>query len=201
MKYKRGKNITSHEIIKYDDHYIELLENYECKDKSELRRREGELQREHKDNIVNSRIECRNKKEWCLNNKEKIKAYHKKYQIDNKEKIKKNRKQYQIDNKEKLKQYRIDNKEKIDERNKKYYLHNKEKLNEKHKQYKIDNKEKRKAYDKQYTIDNKEKINEKHKCICGSEYTKRCKTKHEKTKKHINYITNLKQTDKQTHQE
>ena len=45
--YLRGKKsyITSYEIIKYDDHYIELVENYSCKDRNELMRREGEIMR------------------------------------------------------------------------------------------------------------------------------------------------------------
>ena len=50
----------------------------------------------------------------------------------------------------------------------------------------------RKEYLKQYHIDNKEKIDEykktKFTCECGAIYTKPHKTRHEKSKKHLNFI-------------
>lgn len=54
-KYKC--NVSSYEIIKLGDAYIELLESYPCNSKEELLKREGELLRLHKDNIVNKRRE------------------------------------------------------------------------------------------------------------------------------------------------
>jgi Uri superfamily endonuclease len=43
--WKNGKQnyVTSYELIKYDDVYIELLEKYPCKNRMELCRREGKL--------------------------------------------------------------------------------------------------------------------------------------------------------------
>ena len=79
--------ISSFDIIKYEDHYIELLEDYKCETKNELSKREGELIRKYKDEIVNYRIEGRTDKEYRNDNKEKIKEYQK----DNKEKIKEQR--------------------------------------------------------------------------------------------------------------
>ena len=88
--YLNGKfnNITSFEIIKYDDCYIELLEAYPCKSKDELTKREGELIRLHKNDIVNKRIEQRTKKQYQQDNKEKIAEHKKQYRQDNKDKIK-----------------------------------------------------------------------------------------------------------------
>ena len=115
-RYKKNKKyMTSFEIIKYNDHYIELLENYECSDKNELRKREGELQREHKDNIVNCRIECRSQKQYVIDNKEKISKTLKQYNEKNKELLIERRKQKYLKNREKIKkrssEYRKNNKE------------------------------------------------------------------------------------------
>ncbi len=56
--------ITSCEMIKYDDCYIELLENFKCETKSELTKREGELIRSHKSDLVNIRVDGRTKHEY-----------------------------------------------------------------------------------------------------------------------------------------
>ena len=57
------------------------------------------------------------KKQWYLDNKEKVKANQKKYYLNNKEKISTNGKQYRLDNKEKIaeynKQYQRDNPGKV----------------------------------------------------------------------------------------
>ena len=90
--------------IGVDDCYIELLENYPCNDKNELTKREGELIRLHKNNLVNKRIEGRTIKEYCVDNIETKKKYDEQYRIDNSETIKQKRKEYRIDNNDKLKQ-------------------------------------------------------------------------------------------------
>jgi len=46
-------NISSKEIFKFDDAYIELLESYPCNNKEELNKREGELIRLNKEKCVN----------------------------------------------------------------------------------------------------------------------------------------------------
>lgn len=117
-RYKNGTyKSTAIEIVKYNDCYIELLEAFECKNKNELRQREGELIRKYKDNIVNCRIENRTMKQYSIDNKDKIKQYTKQYNTDNADKIKQNNQQYYYANKEKIKkrakQYRINNNEKI----------------------------------------------------------------------------------------
>lgn len=90
--------------IGIDDCYIELLENYTCNNKEELNKREGELIRLHKDNVVNKCIAGRTKKE-C----------DKQYRETNKEKIKKSSKEYREKN-EVSKHYREKNKDKLMEK-------------------------------------------------------------------------------------
>ena len=80
-------NVTSFEIIKLGDSYIELLELFPCNSKLELCKREGEMIREHKLNCVNKNIAGRAKKE-----------YQKEYKIDKKEKITKYQKEYNKQN-------------------------------------------------------------------------------------------------------
>lgn len=48
--------VSSFEILKFEDHIIELIELYPCNSKTELELREGIVQREHAMNIVNYRI-------------------------------------------------------------------------------------------------------------------------------------------------
>ena len=69
--------VSSYEIFKLGDAYIELLENYPCNDKNELRKREGELIRQYKNELVNMVIDGRTYKEWKEDNKEHLKEYEK----------------------------------------------------------------------------------------------------------------------------
>jgi len=80
--------VTSFDIILYEDNYIELLEDYKCESKNELLKREGELIRKYKDDIVNCRIAGRTGKEYKEDNKVIIKEQRKKYSEINKDKIK-----------------------------------------------------------------------------------------------------------------
>jgi len=184
------KYMSSYEILKYDDYYIELLEDYPCENKQQLKRKEGEYQREM--DCVNKRIECRTTKEWYIDNKDKIKQKVKQYYNDNKDKRLEQMKEYYIDNKDKkieyIKQYRIDNKEKILEYNKQHYIDNKDRILEQKKQHYIDNKEKILEQQKQYRIDNKEKILKRMKqkitCDCGCIVNKGNIATHKRTNKH-----------------
>ena len=120
-KFLGGKknNISSFDIIKLGDAYIELLETYKCNSKEALNKREGDLMREHKDNIVNKKIAGRTNKEYREDNKEKFNEIYKQRYIDNREQTLEKSKQYRDNNKEKMlekaKQYRDNNKEKIKE--------------------------------------------------------------------------------------
>lgn len=114
--YQDGKMnfITSFDVIKYDDCYIELLENYSCNSKNELNKREGEIIRLNKNNIVNKNIAGRTKKEYNNDNKASIVEYQKQYKNDNKASIVEYKKQYNKDNKASIVEY-----------NKQYYIKNK----------------------------------------------------------------------------
>ena len=57
-----------------------------------------------------------------------------------------------------------------------------------HKIYNAANKDKKTSYNAAYNAANKDKSNEKNKCDCGGKYTHDNKSKHIKSKKHIDYI-------------
>ena len=162
----------------------------------EAKKKESEYIRNNE--CVNVRIENRTKKEYKDDHKEKITEYHKQYRADNKDKLAEQKKQYHINNKDKLaeyqKQYHINNKDKLVEQKKQYRADNKDKLAEQQKQYRADNKDKLAEYHKQYRADNKQALLEKKKekiiCECGTESTKSDISRHRKTKKHINFISN-----------
>ena len=176
--YLKGtsKFTTSFKILELGNAYIELLEEYECDNKTQLEKREGEFIREHKNNCVNKRIEGRTKKEYRTDNIEKSKVYREvnidkaiKYKIDNKDKIKKQSKQYRTDNKESI--------------------------SKKKKQFKIDNKESISKQSNEYYNDNIESIKAKAKlpylCACGLTIRTDSKAKHFRSKKHIAFINTI----------
>ena len=98
--------------------YIELYENYNCNNKEELLKKEGEIIRLFIDdndyNLINKRIEGRTQKEYRLNNKDKIKEKRKEYKFKNNDTIK-----------EKNKNYKLKNKEEIKEKREEYYINTK----------------------------------------------------------------------------
>lgn len=155
----------------WDNWDMILIESYPCNNKLELHKKE----REYIENLkpsLNSEIPSRQRKE-----------YDNIYYINNKNEISKQKKEYYKNNKEKIKEYREENKEKIKE----YYKNNKDKINERNKEYRENNKDKVKEINKIYRENNKIKIT----CECGAIITKVNKSKHEKTKKHINKIKSI----------
>ena len=92
-------------------------------------------------------------KEYCENNKERLKKYQKEYCENNKERLKKYQKEYN-------KEYCENNKERLKEKRKEYYENNKEKRKKLNKEYRENNKEKEKEYGKEYRENNKEKRKE-----------------------------------------
>ena len=136
--------------------------------------------------ILIEAFECENKQELLKKERE----YYDKYKLEGinivnkirpivtKEELAEQKKKYKIYNREQQKQYEIKNKEKIKERTKQYEIKNKEIIKERKKQYDNDNKEKKKQ---QYSI--------KYTCECGSSICKYSKSKHDKTKKHLKFIT------------
>ena len=102
LNYKsKSIYVTSYEIIKYDDHYIELLEDYPCETKNQLNRREGELIRLHKEMCVNICIAGRTKEEYHVDHRDVIIAKVRKYYADNTEHVKEIAKERYIENRDK----------------------------------------------------------------------------------------------------
>ncbi len=193
-QYKAGNYgcMSSFEILKYDDHYIELLENYPCTDKSELERKEGEYIRSME--CVNVQIAGRTMKEWYDDNRETYRQRDKQYYIDNREYKLQQGKHYYIDNKEQIiqkkKQYRIDNKERINKGRSIKYENNKEYYKKHMKQYRIANADTIRQKAKQYHKEHKDI----RMCVCGGTYNIAitCHTKkHFNTNKHTNWVSDF----------
>lgn len=152
-KYKNyldGKTnyITSFDIIKYGDAYIELLEAYPCDNKMMLLKREGECIRAEP-NCVNKFVAGRTQREYKIDNADKIKEIQKKYQKQNADKVKEYQKQYKEQNSDKVKeyqkeyskQYRDQNVDKIKQYKKQYREQNADKIKEQKKKYRENKKE------------------------------------------------------------
>ena len=79
-KFEAGKYhyTTSYELLEFDDHYIELVEEHPCDNKMQLDRREGQIMRVT-ENTVNMRIAGRTPAEYYRDNTEKYKQYNKQY--------------------------------------------------------------------------------------------------------------------------
>lgn len=74
-QYQEQKQyLSSYEILKYEDAYIELLEEFPCTSKAELEKREGELIKLHRPNCVNLNIAGRTKAQYYQDNRARILA-------------------------------------------------------------------------------------------------------------------------------
>jgi len=170
----KGDYISSYAIIKYDDCYIELLEECKCDNKEQLCRKEGELIRLHKDKCINHNIAGRTKKEYLDDNKDARKIRTKKYYEANKEKMLQQSKQYREANKDVKAQqdkiYRELNKDKISKQRKGYYESNKEKIAHKHNQINI--------------------------CECGETYTVGHVSRHLRSKRHQQLLLEKEEKEK-----
>ena len=149
--------------IGFDRFRIELICNYPCEDKYQLRQKEGEYIRQM--GTLNKRIEGRTKLQYYDENKVQIQTANKIYRIENKEK---------------LMQYRQLNKDKLNEYNKQYRIENKEKLQLSDKRRLEKNRDKIKEYK-----------SEKVTCTCGCSVRRDCLKEHQKTKKHQDLMDNL----------
>ena len=159
--------VTSYEVLKYGDAYIELVEEVACGNKAQLNRREGEVIRSM--SCVNKNVAGRTQAEYRGENAEKLAALYKEYRVKNKETIAALQKEYRVKNKETIKAVQKQHYEK----NKAYVL----------------------AHQKQHYEQNKAQIAalraEKVTCGCGIVVTRRHLSRHEKTKKHEQYLNNL----------
>lgn len=101
LNKKRGY-VTSFEILKFDNAYIELLQEVEVESKAELRKLEGENIRKH--NCVNKRIEGRTIQEWTQDNAVKIAEYRTIYKKNNRVQISEHQTIYRQKNAIKIKE-------------------------------------------------------------------------------------------------
>jgi hypothetical protein len=108
---------SSKEIMKFEDCYIELLQEFPCANKMQLNRREGELIRSM--DCINKNIAGRTDAEY----RDEHKTESKQYRDEHKEQTE----QYD-------KQRYQDNKQAINEKTKRYYQDNKQEINEKQNQ-------------------------------------------------------------------
>jgi group I intron endonuclease len=123
MKEKPGRTLYKlMNEIGFERFRIELIENYSCEDKYQLRQREGYFIREM--GTLNEQIAGRNEKDYYVDTKEKRLEYAKEYRQneENKEHIKQSLASYREKNRDKLndylKSYRELNKEDIKEKSK-----------------------------------------------------------------------------------
>jgi hypothetical protein len=169
------KYLTSFEIIKYGDAYIELLEMCPCVNRMELERREGELIREN--DCVNKNIAGRTIEEYRQDNAESIKQYRLDHQTESKQYFK----EYRQDNAESIKQYRLDHQTESKRYFKEYRKENIESI----KQYRLDHQ----TEIKQYRQDNKQAISFKRSqriacSYCDNTFARGDKNEHLRTRKH-----------------
>lgn len=78
--YEAGKYnyVTSFEMLEFDDHYIDLVEEFPCGNKMQLCRREGEIMRAT-ENCVNMIVAGRTRAEYRRDNAEQLKEQAKEY--------------------------------------------------------------------------------------------------------------------------
>ena len=197
--YKNWKDGLRHKLSLFDifDEYgtdncrIELLEAFPCKNKDELRQREG-FHIQH-NQCANKVVAGRSKKQWEEDNKERISVKQKEKYEANKEQYLSRNKNYRQTHAEEIRQqsmkYRNENKENINKRKKQYYLENHDEIRAKQLAYRTTHKEQIKEVDKKYQETNKAKIAERRntKVACqvwGNTYTQCNKTRHERSTFH-----------------
>ena len=160
--------------IGVDKFRIELIEDYPCSNKENLRKREGYFIRQM--GTLNVVIEDRTAKEYKETNKELIQAKWKEYYETHKDKLIEKARGYRATHKEEQKQYKLNNTEHILAQNKEYYQRAKEHKQEYQKSDKV------KAWK-----------STKHECPCGGSYVNSSKAGHFKCARHQNYEESLKQ--------
>jgi len=104
--------------------------------------------------------ECKNK--HYEENREKIRARHKKYREENRDEIRARHKKYREENREKIrvrhKKHREENREKIRAQNKKHYEENRKEILSRQKKHYEENREKLIARQKKYREENRKEI-------------------------------------------
>ena len=171
--------ITSYEILKFDDCYIELICDFPCETKEQLHKKEGETIREM--NCVNKLIAGRTDSEYYQDNRKHLLEQKREYNIENKEQIAEYQRKYAQEHKQELKEYHAN-----------YYEEHKEEHSKKCKEYRKNNSEKLKEHARQryktpeVQAQFKARAKIYYNCeICEKEVALCKKARHEKCKEHL----------------
>jgi hypothetical protein len=141
--FKTGKATTTSHLI-FQKHglehsKIELIEEFPCENIEQLRKREGEIQRERE--CVNRCIAGRAKTEYRQENAERIREHDRQRNRANAEKRNEDMRQYYQANAERIKerqqQYNKTHTEEKREYNQRYYKEHTEKIKEQTRQYRL----------------------------------------------------------------
>jgi len=97
----KSNYVTSFKILECEDYKIELLEDYPCANKKQLKDRERWYIENNE--CVNKNIPSRTQAEWRQDNREYIKDYNKEYKEVNIDKIKARGNEYYTNNIDKIK--------------------------------------------------------------------------------------------------
>jgi hypothetical protein len=210
IQYKNYKHFNT---VPLEEISIELIENYPCNSKNELREREDyyiqlslsdkfclntyrALQTDdekkeydklyytlHKDKAKE------NMKKYYEENKDTIMEYHQKYNEENKDIISQKRAEYRKNNSkmlsEKQKQYALEHSEQVKEARKKYNLEHKEQIIQYWKEY--NNREENKEKIKEYKRKSAQKIKEQNADKIAKEREEKKKTREDKTQERLKY--------------
>ena len=160
MKYERDNKTLVYQKMNElgaEHFYIELIEEYECENIEQLRKREGEVIRELKPSL-NKRVEDRTIQEWREDNKQKMQEYHKQYREEHNDELK-----------EKNKIYREEHREQISDKKKESYYSNHEEILQQRQEHRDNNREHIRALNNTHYNKHKEKTKrqENTQCICG----------------------------------
>lgn len=197
----KNNTCTSKKLFETENVRIELVEDYPCETKRELEIREKYYILKFE--CINSCIPIRTKEELQQyhiknreKNKEKIKTRMKQYRQDNKQHHYEYNKKYNEEHKEEKKiyrkKYREINKESLKQKNKIYNDNHKEENTQRSIEWREKNPEKRKEIQKRGNEKRKEKAKEhKTTCMCGSIVEYYNIRRHERSKKHKNYLDTL----------
>jgi hypothetical protein len=181
--YKKERKLYSKmNELGSDQFYIDLVEEYPCMNKDQLRKKEGEYIRSM--GTLSSLISGRTKKEWTLEKIEHVKEVNRNYHEEHKAEHNERNKKWREEHPEEMKAYKekwyAENKEEHLKKSKGRYEQNKEQILQRNKEYRVTHKEEIKETTAKWNIEIT--------CPCGGKYKKAKRNEHEKTKLHQHYI-------------
>ena len=193
--YKLYQHMSLHGQDKF---YIELIEQFPCSTKEELRAKEGEWIRQI--GTLNTQIAGRDKNGWYENNREQWLQSQKEYRENNRETIRHKQREHHKNNAETIREkdrerYKQRSQE-VKTRVKTWKADNSEYVKEQAQKWRTENKDKKQHMDKEYREKHKEEIKAKRGlkiiCDCGCEVCRGGISTHMKTKRHQELMQQMK---------